>query len=184
MANALSDSKAPYQLSDVIIRKYTQSDEVNFTKLFVDYRTEAALRDTLGVIKNEPEVFHEEASEYIALIGEAKSEILLSELGGQIIGFVILSIKPIYQVLKESDYTGELQGEINELFVAPDYRRGGVGRILTQAAESFCQEKNCWFITLNVHFFNDSAVQFYKTTGYEPRRMNLLKVIKKAPPGD
>ena len=55
-------------------------------------------------------------------------------------------------------------GHVTALTVAPQYRRLGLARILTEALERSCEEQNAWFVDLFVREGN-AAVALYKGMG-------------------
>ena len=55
-------------------------------------------------------------------------------------------------------------GHVTALTVAPQYRRLGLARRLTEALEQACEEQNAWFVDLFVRAGN-AAVDLYKGMG-------------------
>jgi ribosomal protein S18 acetylase RimI-like enzyme len=62
---------------------------------------------------------------------------------------------------------------IDTLVVDPKYRYKGIGKALMENAHQWGKEKNVQEVQLNVYEFNQDAILFYKTLGYEnlSRRM-------------
>ena len=56
-------------------------------------------------------------------------------------------------------------GHVTALTVAPQWRRMGLAKKLTEALDRGCEEQNAWFIDLFVRASNP-AVQMYKGMGY------------------
>ncbi|MCC6931622.1 MAG: GNAT family N-acetyltransferase [Gemmatimonadaceae bacterium] len=69
---------------------------------------------------------------------EAPAACLVAELEGDVVGFVELSIRS-YAEGCETDRIGYLEG----WYVAPAWRRRGIGRALVQAAEQWAQAQGC-----------------------------------------
>ena len=60
-------------------------------------------------------------------------------------------------------------GHVTALSVAPQYRRLGLAKDLTQALERGCEDQNAWFVDLFVREGNDTATGLYKGMGYVER---------------
>jgi N-terminal acetyltransferase B complex catalytic subunit len=57
-------------------------------------------------------------------------------------------------------------GHVTALTVAPQHRRLGLARTLTQALERGCDEQNAYFVDLFVREGNTAAVGMYRGLGY------------------
>ena len=57
-------------------------------------------------------------------------------------------------------------GHVTALSVAPQYRRLGLAKELTQALERGCEDENAWFVDLFVREGNDTATGLYRGMGY------------------
>jgi N-terminal acetyltransferase B complex catalytic subunit len=62
---------------------------------------------------------------------------------------------------------------ITALTVAPEARRLGIGKILTEQLEDQGDANNAWFVDLFVRRSNDRAISFYKSIGY-----SVFRVVK------
>jgi GNAT superfamily N-acetyltransferase len=62
-----------------------------------------------------------------------------------------------------------LTAEVDEFYVVPEQRGGGVGAALLQAAEAAFVEAGCTNVSLQVGRGNDEARAFYARRGYTPR---------------
>ena len=67
-----------------------------------------------------------------------------------------------------------------ELFVRPDYRRLGIGRLLVEEAERYAGECGTYKLELKVVAQNESAVRFYEALGYASRVVLMSKRIRAA----
>ena len=56
---------------------------------------------------------------------------------------------------------------LNDLYVAPEARRGGVARALMQAAEAHARETGAKRLTLSTAHTNAQAQRLYETLGYQ-----------------
>ncbi|PKM08311.1 MAG: hypothetical protein CVV14_04840 [Gammaproteobacteria bacterium HGW-Gammaproteobacteria-4] len=64
---------------------------------------------------------------------------------------------------------GGLCAEIDELWLAPDQRGSGAGRLLLNTAERAFVARGCVHVALHVGSENDSARGFYHHLGYQVR---------------
>jgi N-terminal acetyltransferase B complex catalytic subunit len=55
---------------------------------------------------------------------------------------------------------------ITAVTVAPEARRLGIGKLLTQHLEAAADANNAYFVDLFVRVTNDKAITFYKSMGY------------------
>jgi len=62
-------------------------------------------------------------------------------------------------------------GHITVLTVAPQYRRLGFARRLTESLEKACDEQNAWFVDLFVRKSNTVAREMYEGMGYTVYRV-------------
>lgn len=60
---------------------------------------------------------------------------------------------------------------ITALTVAPEARRQGIGKILTEHLEAVAEANNAWFVDLFVRKSNHKAIAFYKGMGYSVYRV-------------
>lgn len=66
-------------------------------------------------------------------------------------------------------------GEIDSLFVVPEYRSGGIGGELLQKALEWLEEQRCNTITVLVAEGNEHTIPFYERFGFKPKA-TLLKM--------
>jgi N-terminal acetyltransferase B complex catalytic subunit len=62
---------------------------------------------------------------------------------------------------------------ITALTVAPEARRLGIGKILTEQLELVADANDSWFVDLFVRRSNERAITFYKNMGY-----SVFRVVK------
>jgi GNAT superfamily N-acetyltransferase len=60
-------------------------------------------------------------------------------------------------------------GEIDSLFVIPDYRGYGIGKKLTERSIEWLKLKNCNPIRLAINYGHESVLPFYQNLGFYPR---------------
>ena len=67
--------------------------------------------------------------------------------------------------------------EIDNFIVHPDYRKKGIGKILSEFIDNKAKELNCTCIVLDAFTGNFPAHRFYYNLGYVPRGFHFIKTI-------
>jgi GNAT superfamily N-acetyltransferase len=67
--------------------------------------------------------------------------------------------------------------EIDNFIVHPEYRKNGIGKLLTQFIDEKAKELNCTCIVLDAFTGNFEAHKFYYNQGYVPRGFHFIKTI-------
>lgn len=65
--------------------------------------------------------------------------------------------------------TKDQYGEVDSLFLNPDYRGNGLGRQLLKKNIDWLKSKNCRTIRLSVSYGHENVVGFYEKMGLYPR---------------
>jgi N-terminal acetyltransferase B complex catalytic subunit len=74
---------------------------------------------------------------------------------------------------KYSEHYLPWHAHITALTVAPEARRLGIGKILTDQLEAAADDHEAWFVDLFVRRSNHRAIAFYKNLGY-----SVFRVVK------
>ncbi len=101
--------------------------------------------------------------------------IFLSELGGEVCGFIILKEE------KTVDFNVFIERKavyIMDLIVREKYRGQGIGRALMDRTLSFSKEKEAHYISLSVLEKNKRAIEFYEDLGFQGFSRNLNYILK------
>ncbi len=93
---------------------------------------------------------------------------------GKVIGFVHVEVReaPDAPILVPQRY-----GWIQDIVVAKDWRRLGVGQKLAQRAEGWLLEHGVHEVRLWVWEFNEGATAFYEETGYTTASRMMWKAL-------
>ena len=67
--------------------------------------------------------------------------------------------------------------EIDNFIVHPDYRKNGIGKLLTDFIDEKSKELNCTCVVLDAFTGNFVAHKFYYNQGYVPRGFHFIKTI-------
>ncbi len=67
--------------------------------------------------------------------------------------------------------------EIDNFIVHPDYRKKGIGKLISEFIDEKAKELNCTCIVLDAFTGNFPAHRFYYNQGYVPRGFHFIKTI-------
>lgn len=94
-----------------------------------------------------------------ARIGQNESVVLLARHDGAPAGFV--QLYPMYSSVRTARIW-----VLNDLFIAPEFRRHGTARALLDAATQFAREDGAAFIMLETTRDNEAARALYRAAGW------------------
>ncbi|MGI5843781.1 MAG: GNAT family N-acetyltransferase [Candidatus Xenobium sp.] len=95
---------------------------------------------------------------------------------GRLVGHVIAMTG------RSESLTGEPQGWIFDLSVAPEFWGTGVARRLMERAEDFVMAQGLRFLGLGVTSSNKRALAFYERLGYLEERKQMVKILSPRAP--
>jgi len=94
---------------------------------------------------------------------------LLVARSDRLVGFVMFTVET------GTFEQGCARGVVENLYVAPERRDGGIGTALLEAAEAALWDQDVDAVTLEVMATNRQAREFYVQRGYRPHRIELEK---------
>ncbi|OAA44928.1 N-acetyltransferase 5 [Metarhizium rileyi] len=92
---------------------------------------------------------------------------------GNIIGYIMGKVESSPNAYSYSEHYLPWHAHITALTVAPEARRLGIGKILTDQLEIAADDNDAWFVDLFVRRSNHRAIAFYKSLGY-----SVFRVVK------
>ena len=118
----------------------------------------AEFNSSFRVKKKAPEIF---SREMIEKIRDSNCRLTVAEIDGQLIGFCYsyISHKPKYFKLEKFGFVGDL-------YVEPEYRRQGVGRMLVNDTLGFLSRRKVRQIELLVAVKNTNTIKFWESLGF------------------
>ncbi len=100
------------------------------------------------------------------------------DASGVVVGFVWVG------VLAREFQRDRYVGLVRDIYVAPNHRGKGLGKVLLRHAERFAAERGATRMTLEVTASNTAAVQLYKKQGYHVQRLQMEKPLSPPARGD
>ncbi len=77
--------------------------------------------------------------------------------------------------MKENPYRRQKYGEIWYIFLEPECRGKGIGRILLDFADNYFQERGCSYTFAGISAFNPASNKLFESAGYTKTRFILEK---------
>lgn len=114
------------------------------------------------------------AGRFRELVGDSNTEVLLAELEGDPVGYVV-----VVGVDRPSHVFAPARrwAEVNQLAVAPCARRKGVGRLLMDGAAQSARRRGYSELQLTVRAHNEGARAFYESIGFHHAQLRLEKPV-------
>ncbi|MBD3894997.1 GNAT family N-acetyltransferase [Halomonas sp. ML-15] len=141
-------------MSDVKIRQATADDAALIYRFVVELATYE---------KAEHEVLATVADIENALFGEkATVGAIICELDNEPIGFAVY-------FFNFSTWLGKHGLYLEDLYVSPDYRGVGAGKVLLKHLANLALSKGCGRFEWSVLDWNEPAIRFYNSIGGEPQ---------------
>lgn len=94
--------------------------------------------------------------------------IFVAEEDGKLAGFVSISTRDVIRYPKPI-------AELDELFVAPDYRQKGLGRELMRTVEDKAKEQGCYRLYIESHYDHKAAHKLYESLGFTNYGYHFIK---------
>ncbi len=101
------------------------------------------------------------------------AECLIAETGGAACGFAVFCHN-------FSTFTGKRGLYLEDIFVLPDARGGGVGLALFRALARIAVERDCGRMEWSVLDWNEKAIGFYRRLGAEPQSEWTVQRLSRA----
>lgn len=146
-----------------------------------DYESVVALLAEVDALHAEgaPWMFRTPSSEprsrqfFVEQLSRLDSTLLVAD-AGELVGVatVILRSAPEFGV-----FVAQHWGVLDNIVVGKRWRRHGVGRALTHAAEAWALQRGAQWLELVVYDFNTEARGFYEALGYLPASVKLRKPL-------
>jgi GNAT superfamily N-acetyltransferase len=137
------------------IRQAKDSDYIELMKLYNDFvgcdRYSKHDNDSFKKVMHNPKNF-----------------VFVAEDNGKLVGFATFSVRDVIRYPKQI-------AELDEMLVASDYRKKGVGKQLMQHIEDKAKELNCYRLFIESQYDRKTAHKFYEALGYTNYGYHFIK---------
>lgn len=159
----------------ITIRNYIESDRPIIQKFIEESQDYVVGLDPMKRLRREPEYGESYTNDFLDFVNKNKGVIFMAMDGDKPIGMAGGAYK---EQSKENllELIPTKVGTLSELYIIPDYRGKGVGKMLVEKFEEYLKESGCDSIWLTVVDCNP-AHQFYKKMGFVDREIGMLKNI-------
>jgi len=134
---------------------------------------QAVVTDAPLILKfvTELAVYEKAESEVIATVGDIEATIfndefntdaIICEKDGEPIGFAVY-------FLNYSTWQGKHGLYLEDLYVSPEHRGSGAGKVLLKHLAKFAVSKSCGRFEWSVLDWNEPAIKFYQSIGAKPK---------------
>lgn len=149
-------------MKEISIRKATMDD------LPVLLRFEQAMIDAERPL--DPAIKREKTNYYDLekLIAYSRTELLVAESNGEIIGTGYAQIRDSSPYLQHAEHS-----YLGFMYVVPEFRGKGVNKSIVDALCSWSLEQNVPEIRLEVYVNNAAAIRAYEKVGFEPYLLEM-----------
>jgi ribosomal protein S18 acetylase RimI-like enzyme len=153
---------------EITIRPATAQDYDDLCRI-ID-QVDALHREKVPHVFRKPDGPVRERAYILGLLADRDHGLFVAEVEGQVAGFVHVTVwdTPPIPIL-----VPRRLAIVDNLVVSRDHRRLGIGRALMQEAQRWAIEQGAAEIELNVFEFNEPAMAFYQSLGYETLRRRM-----------
>ena len=138
--------------------KIRQAEEADYQKLMSLYNLFVG-EDRYSKLDNDS---------FAKVLKSPNNFIYIAEENKQFVGFVSFSVRLAVRYPKPI-------AELDELYVLPEFRKKGVGKLLMNQIESKAKELNCYRIFIESHYSHKVAHQFYEKLEYKNYGFHFIK---------
>jgi GNAT superfamily N-acetyltransferase len=108
-----------------------------------------------------------------ALISSPDAEVVVAEIGGEIVGSGYARIERSEPYLRHHQHS-----YLGFMYVVPEYRGKGINRLIVAALEEWSVSKGVTEMQLEVYVENAGAISAYEKSGYSRLILTMRKGLK------
>ncbi len=129
-----------------------------------------------------PDIFQPHAQKYgasqvLSRLENPQTPTFVAVEGEKVLGYSFCELR---NVIRHPVIADHKELYLEDLCVAEDARRKGVGKALYEYVCSYARKEGCYNLTLNVWHGNGSAVRFYEAMGMKPQKHTMETILEEA----
>jgi len=154
------------------IRKASSDDYNNLCELFDEI--DNLHRNNLPHLFQKPEGPVREKDYFSELLADKNVGFFVAEVDNKLVGFVHMIIKdtPAFPIFVPRRFA-----ILDALLVKSGFQKQGIGRMLIDTGQEWAIASGATSIELNVYEFNQTAISFYESSGYQTFSRKMRKVL-------
>ena len=152
------------------IREAVVSDYDDLCALFDE--GDALHRENLPRIFQKPRGAVRGRDYVLGLIADEAVGFFVAQVRDRLVGLICVMIR---ESLEVPIFVRRRYTVVNDVVVKEEFRRAGIGRALMEKAHEWAVAEGADSIELNVWEFNQGAIEFYQTLGYETTCRKMSK---------
>ncbi len=163
----------------ITIRPYRNLDRKTVSKLICDMQRAMMAFDEVRERDIKQGYGEAVLSEMLRAVSSRKECLYVAVAGSEVVGYVNGSRpgKPSRSELLGRRSPARIFGEVEMIYIAPEYRRTSAGTMLMKKAEEWLKRNGCNVVVVHYYSANRKAVPFYKKLGYRCRSMMSYKEV-------
>lgn len=160
------------------VRSFEQATDLPLlTRAVEGIQAHLVALDDRGMERLEPDFGELATRDTLRLLRRQQNKVLIATTeGGQFIGLIVglLDDRSGTDLLSLDETRA---GWVSDLWVEPEYRGQGVGKLLIETIEAWFKESGCQHAWLSVNHCNTDATTFYTQGGYSPYEITMYKPL-------
>ena len=148
--------------------------DIGDIKRRMDGAIDALHRDNLPHIFQKPEGPVREKDYFSELLADKNVGFFVAELDKKLVGFVHMIIKdtPALPIFVPRRFA-----ILDALLVKSEFQQQGIGRMLMDTGQEWAVTRGATSIELNAYEFNQTAISFYESSGYQTYSRKMRKEL-------
>ena len=141
-----------------------------------DFGDELAAMDPHGRVTRADGMGRHALKRMLRRAADNEGVVLVAEDDGEVIGF---ASGEVYRRTRDERFEviDYVNGEVTELYVAPQARRRGVATALLAALDDHFRKQGCGVVRIEVFAPNAAARAFYANLGYQERDLAVFRLL-------
>ncbi len=155
---------------EINIRKATIDDYAALCEIFNEI--DALHRKHLPQLFQKPDGAARDKDYFLEQIADENIALLVADTGGELVGFVHAMLKepPALTFFVPRSYVS-----VESLVVKTEFQHHSIGKMLMNEMQTWAISKGVTSIELNVYEFNQTAISFYESLGYQTVSRKMSK---------